>query len=200
MKKIKHLLIAGALIATGTISAQKWSEGKDLSYLKGEKEILLKFTYDNMMVGKQTESEYIKQKAEDYNKKEAGKGDAWAKSWVDDRAKVYEPKFEELFNKESEGLAGDRTKTSAKYTLIIHATSMDPGWNIGISKKPAVSDFEVMIVETANPSVIKSKGVLDNVPGSAFSGADYDVSGRMKECFAKCGKTIGKTLGKAVSK
>lgn len=198
MKNIKSLIIAAAVLLSGTVSAQKWSEGKDLSYLKGEKEILVKFTYDNMTAGKKkTEAEYIKEKSEDYNKKEAGKGDKWAKSWEENKLGIYAPKFEELFNKQSGDLAGDRNKSNAKYTMIIHTLRMEPGWNIGISKMPASCDFEILIVETANPSTIKSKGMMYNVPGSQFSGYDFDVSARIAECYAKCGKELGKKLGKA---
>lgn len=199
MKKIKNLIIAAAVLVSGTAFAQKWSEGKDLSYLKGEKELLLKFTYDNMTAGKkQSEAEYIKEKTAEYNKKEAGKGDSWAKAWQENKAGIYEPKFEELFNKNcGEHISADRTKSSAKYTVIIHTLRMEPGWNIGISKMPASCDFEIMIVETANPSVVKSKGMMYNIPGSQFSGYDFDVSSRLKECYAKCGKELGKKLGKA---
>jgi hypothetical protein len=200
MKNIKNFILAAAVLIAGSANAQKWSEGKDLSYLKGQKEILLKFTYDNMKVSNKMkpEAEWVKEKVEEQNKKEAGKGDAFAKAWVENRANVYEPKFEELFNKEAgENLQGDRTKSSAKYTLIVHTTRTEQGYNIGISKAPASIDFEFIIVETANPSVIKSKGVLLNVPGSSFAGADFDVASRLKECYAKSGKTMGKKLGKA---
>jgi hypothetical protein len=199
MKNIKNFILAAAVLLAGTSNAQKWSEGKDLSYLKGEKELILKFTYDNMTAGKKkSESEYIKEKSEEYNKKEAGKGDSWAKAWQENKAAIYEPKFEELFNKASgENLSADRKKSNTKYTVIIHTLRMEPGWNIGISKMPASCDFEIMIVETANPSVIKSKGMMYNVPGSQFSGYDFDVSSRIKECYAKCGKDLGKKLGKA---
>ncbi|HRD37973.1 MAG TPA: hypothetical protein PLC65_05020, partial [Bacteroidia bacterium] len=98
MKNFKNLFVAAIMILALNVSAQKWTEGKDLSYLKGEKELLLKFTYDNMTAGrKKSEAEYVKEKTEEYNKKEAGKGDKWAKDWVENRAGIYEPKFEELF-------------------------------------------------------------------------------------------------------
>lgn len=198
MKNLKIYALAIALVSSGVISAQKWITGKDLSYLKGQKEILLQFTYDNMTVGKTSEGEYVKEKVGDYNKKEAGKGDAWAKAWAENRATTYEPKFEELFNKSAgEKLSGSRKNTSAKYTLIVHTTRTEPGFNIGVMKKNAEGDFELMIVETANPSNVLSKGVLMRVPGSQFGGYDYDVSSRVKESYAKAGKMIGGKLAKA---
>lgn len=198
MKNLKISVIALALLSSGAMKAQKWITGKDMSYLKGQKEILLQFTYDNMTVGKTSESEYVKEKVEDYNKKEAGKGDAWAKSWTENRTNTYEPKFEELFNKSAgDKLSGSRKNTSAKYTLIVHTTRTEPGFNIGVMKKNAEGDFELSIVETANPTKVLSTGVLKNVPGSQFAGYDYDVSSRVKESYAKAGKMIGKALAKA---
>lgn len=201
MKKIKSLVIAAALLLAGTANAQKWSEGKDLSYLKGEKELLLKFNYDGMTAGKKkAEADYIAEKTEEYNKKEAGKGDKWAKSWQENKTGIYEPEFITLFNKVSGDLNADINRTNAKYTMIVHVLRLEPGWNIGISKAPAQGDFEITIVETANPSVVKSRGMMRGVPGSQYMGYDFDVASRLKECYAKAGKDLGKKLGKAAKK
>lgn len=203
MTSIKSILAGAALLVAGSITAQKWSTGKDLSYLKGQKEIGLQFTYDNLTVGKKgkTEAEYVAEKTAEANKKEAGKGDAWAKAWVDARQKTYEPKFEELFNKAADDkISGYRKNTSAKYTIIVHTERIEPGFNIGITKQPAFCDFEISIVETANPSNVLSKGILKNMEGSQFGGYDFDVSSRVQESYAKAGKTLGKVIGKAVGK
>ncbi len=195
MKTLKLFIATGALILAGNINAQKWTQGKDMKFLKGEKEILLKFTYNGLVVGKDSEKDYVAKKVEDYNKKEAGKGDSWAKSWIADRSNVYEPKFEELFNKKSDGLSGDRTKSGAKYTLNINCYNMDPGWNIGISRKPSLCDYELTIFETATPSKIVAKGKAENIPGGGFGGYDFDVSSRIKESYAKLGKELGDQIG-----
>lgn len=203
MKNLKLILAGAALVVAGTITAQKWETGKDLSYLKGQKEIALQFTYDNMTVGKKgrAETDYVTEETAKNNKKEAGKGDAWAKAWVDARQKTYEPKFEELFNKAADDkLSGSRKNVSAKYTVIVHTTRIEPGFNIGVMKQAAFCDFEFSIVETANPSNVLSKGVLKNQAGSQVMGYDFDVSSRVQESYAKAGKTLGKTLGKAVGK
>lgn len=203
MKNLTSILAGAALLLAGTISAQKWSTGKDLSYLKGQKEVALQFTYDNLTVGKKgkSEADYVAEKTADNNKKEAGKGDAWAKAWVDARQKTYEPKFEELFNKAAgEKVSGNRKNTSAKYTVIVHTTRIEPGFNAAVMKQAAFCDYEISIVETANPSNVLSKGVLMNQAGSQMMGYDFDVSSRVQESYAKAGKTLGKTIGKAVGK
>ena len=102
------LLKGGALFALGMMAlssamAQKVKliEG-DLSALKNEKSINTEFTYDKMKVGKfDDEAEYVSKKKEEYNKKEAGRGDTWATRWVDDREEKFEPQFNELFEKTS---------------------------------------------------------------------------------------------------
>src|ERR1700737_2200846 len=116
---MKLLKLSGSLLLTGliTVSANaqkiKLIEG-DLSPLKSETSISAEFTYDNMSVGKfDKESDYVAKKTADYNKKEPGRGDNWAKSWVRDRESMYEPKFIELFEKES-GMTVS-TKKPAKY-------------------------------------------------------------------------------------
>ena len=74
----------------------------DLKSLAGQQEINTEFDYSQMKVGKfDKEEEYVSKKKEEYNKKEAGRGDNWAKAWVDDRKNRFEPKFNELFAKSS---------------------------------------------------------------------------------------------------
>src|ERR1700743_789912 len=75
----------------------------NLNALKGVKKMNLQFDYSKMGVGKfATEEEYLSKKKDDYNKKESGKGDEWAKSWVADRKNRFEPQFKELFAKYDE--------------------------------------------------------------------------------------------------
>lgn len=96
---------AGILLAALAIPASaqrlKLTEG-DLSVLKGQTEVNADFTYSSLKVGKfGNEDDYIQKKTEEYNKKESGKGDTWAKAWKDDRPSRYEPKFNELFSENS---------------------------------------------------------------------------------------------------
>jgi len=196
MKRTKFYAVALGLMLAGTISAQKWSVGKDLSYLKGQTAICLKYTYDNLITAdKKPEATYVKEKVEKLNKKESGKGDAWAKSWVDNRAAKDEPKFELLFNKAAETIQGTKDKAGTKYTIIVHCTKIDPGYNIGVSHKPAVCDFEFTIVESANPTKVLSKGVLPKMATPFGLGFDFMA---IEECFAKAGKKLGKSIGKAI--
>ncbi|RYE27979.1 MAG: hypothetical protein EOP48_34020, partial [Sphingobacteriales bacterium] len=136
MKMLKHGAMSLAVLLTVSFaSAQKVKliEG-DLSAIKSEKSINTEFSYENMSVGKfEKESEYVAKKTEEYNKKEAGRGDTWAKRWVDDREQRFQPKFNELFEKAS----GMTISPKAKYTLIYKTTFLEPGFNIGVANKAA---------------------------------------------------------------
>jgi hypothetical protein len=163
----------------------------DISVLKNETTINVEFTYDGMSVGKyENEKDYIAAKTEEYNKKEPGRGDRWAKNWIADRKTQFEPKFIDLFEKSS----GMIVKPTAKYTLIFHTTSTEPGYNIYISKKNAEIDAEVTIVETANRSKTIAVISVKNAPGRTFSGEDYATSDRIQESYAVSGKKLGKFI------
>ncbi|MBC7887778.1 MAG: hypothetical protein H7Z13_07795 [Ferruginibacter sp.] len=182
-----------ALLTASLISdAQKLklTDG-DLSALKTETSINFEFTYDHMSVGKfDTEQEYLEKKTAEYNKKEAGRGDNWAKSWVSDRQSRFEPKFIELFTKASEM---SESKT-AKYTIIFKTKSTEPGYNIVISRKNAKIDAEAVIVETANKKKVIATISVDNALGRTFGGYDYDTGQRISEAYADAGKALGKFI------
>ncbi len=186
------LLIALVLTSVSVLNAQKIKliDG-DLSPLKSEKSITLAFSYDNMKVGRfNRDEDYINSRTEDLNKKETGRGDSWAKSWVADRNARFEPKFTELYEKYSV-LAPNQ---NAKYTLIFKTTFTEPGFNVGVMKKNALIDGEAWIVETANPSHVIAKISVMKSPGRTFWGSDYDTGVRIEEAYAAAGKAVGKFL------
>jgi hypothetical protein len=193
LKLSTSLLFLGMISLNSIAQKIKLIEG-DLSPLKGETSINLKLTYDNMSVGKfDKESDYIAKKTEEYNKKEPGRGDTWAKSWVSDRDRVFEPKFIELFERETEMTVSK--KKPAKYTLIFKTTSTEPGYNVVVMRKNALINAEAWIVETGSEKVIAKLSVL-KVPGRSYGGYDYDTGGRIGECYADAGKYVGKFIKK----
>ena len=84
--------------------------------------------------------------------------------------------------------------TEAKYTLIFKTLSIEPGYNIGISRKNAEIDAEVWIVETANKTNKLATFTISNVPGGTAFGYDFDTGLRISEAFANAGKKLGKSL------
>jgi len=193
MKATKSLLMICVMLSlsfAGFSQKIKKVEG-DLAPLKNETNINIEYTYDSMSVGKyKKEQDYIDAKKEEYNKKEPGRGDRWAKSWVSDRKGRFEPKFAELFSENTDMFV----TTKAKYTLIFHTTSTEPGYNIAISRKNAEIDAEVWIVETANRNNVIAKLSVNNAPGKSVMGNDYDTGERISEAYAKAGKSLGKYI------
>lgn len=197
MIKQSFFVTVAACTMTLSLAAQriKIIEG-DLSPLKSETKINVEFTYDNMTVGKNlTESEYIAKKRDEYNAKEPGKGDNWAKSWVNDRKDRFEPKFLELFMRESEMTPNNGMKKDAKYTLIFKTVHTEPGFNIVMARKNAEIDGEAWIVDAATQKVV-AKLSVERVPGRTFGGGDYDTGLRISECYADAGKALGKFIRK----
>ncbi|CAL1516986.1 hypothetical protein [Chitinophaga sp. MM2321] len=190
--KMAATLLLAALSIPAFAQKIKLVEG-DLSPLKGEKKLNVEFTYDHLAVGKfDNEDEYVKKKTEEYNKKEAGKGDTWAKAWSSDRADRYEPKFDSLFSENGDMKAG--SFSDAKYTLIFHTTFIEPGFNVGVARKNASIDAEAIIVETANRNNVIAKISVDNAPGRMFAGFDFDTGVRITEAYAVSGKKLAKFI------
>jgi hypothetical protein len=192
MKFMKPLVLFFAIsISMGTYAQRiKLVEG-DLSALKSEQKINTEFTYDNMRVGKyDKEADYVADKTESLNKKEAGRGDTWSKAWVDDRKNRFEPKFNELFEKSSNMTISD----DAKYTLIFKTLTTEPGFNIGITRKNAEINAEVWIVETANKNNVIAKATVQKAVGRTFGGYDFDTGERLSEAYADAGKALGRFI------
>jgi hypothetical protein len=190
--KLKILLGMGLSILTLSLHAQriKVTEG-DIKALKNEASINIEFTYNDMRVGKfKTEADYVAKKTEEYNKKEAGKGDTWANSWVNDREERYEPKFVELFTDNS-NMKEDKNAT---YTLVFNTSFTEPGFNIGVMRQNAYIDGEVTMVETKNRTNVIAKLTVSKAPGRDVMGVDFDTGWRISEAYAKAGKSLGKYI------
>lgn len=204
MKKLFSIATTVILLASSSIKAQKFTEGdKDLAFLKGETTLNIEYKYDGMMVGKIAEEDYKKDKIADFNKKQPGKGERWAEKWVNSREMVYEPMFEELLNKmlfkAKVGVTAAKKQASAKYTLVVKTTMMEPGFNAVVMKVDPSCNYEFEFVENASKKVL-AKAELKRVMGIVMNDNDwaFDPSNRIKECYAKAGKVWGKKLGKAL--
>ncbi|MBK7432930.1 MAG: hypothetical protein IPI66_02870 [Chitinophagaceae bacterium] len=199
MKSItKIFVLAGMVAFSMSANAQKIKtvEG-DPSVLKNESNINIEFTYDNISVGKfDNEKDYIKKKTDEYNAKDPGRGDIWAKNWINDRQARYEPKFTDLYI-----ITSHKTLSKdAKYTMIFKTLSIEPGYNVAGGmvafggRKNAEIDAEVWIVETANRSNKVAVLSVTNAPGGTWGGYDYDTGTRIAESYAISGKKLAKYI------
>jgi hypothetical protein len=158
MKKI-FLLLLIAISFHGFAQKIRLTDGS-VDVLKGKSALNFDFSYDGVRVGKfADENDYISKKKTEYDKKEPGKGDEWAKSWVGDRKGRYEPRFIESF-----GDGGFVAKADAEYTLIFTTTFIEPGFNIGITRRPAYIDGYAVLVATSDKGKVLAKFTVDNGP------------------------------------
>jgi hypothetical protein len=210
MKKALSTLLFTAIIAL-TASAQfgfggapmVFSKAKiksgDANIVKG-KTIKVEFIYDGMRVGKyKTEAEYIAKKKKGYDEKEPGRGDKWEAAWKGDRKTRFEPSFFQKFNE-----LGKETKTTAvadgaaDYTLVITTLYTDPGYNIGVSRAPAIVNALCEFKDASGKSVLVVS--VDKIPGTVYGGFDFDTGTRLSECYEKLGKDLYRTIAKKFSK
>lgn len=202
--KMKTSIITTAVAALAlafTTNAQKVKlTSGNLGFLKGEKTIATEFTYDNMTVGKKKkEADYVAEKVAAYNKKEPGKGDSWQKAWESDKANRFPSKFTELYNKNTSDVTPKaNTHGEGKYKMIVNTTYMEPGWNIGVSRMPAMCNYHIKFVEAANPSTSLAEVDVLKCTGQTFGGFDYESGVRIQESFALCAKGLSKFISKTV--
>ena len=193
MKTAMKLIMLSLLTTIITSSyGQKINVTKgSLGPLKNEKSINLEFRYDGMSVGKfAKEEDYIAKRRTEMNTKEAGLGDKWAESWVNDRKAAYEPKFVTLFTDYSK----KTISADAPYTLIFHTTFTEPGYNVGVWRGDALINAIVTIVETKNRNNIIAEISLSGSKGRMAMGSDFATSWRIAECYARAGRELAKRM------
>jgi hypothetical protein len=196
MKTINLVIITMLIIGLPCVtSAQKIKlESGDFNFLKGVTELKVEYNYDDVSVGKfPKEADYIAKKKTEYNEKEPGSGDRWKAAWFDDRSSRYAPRFEEEMNlqfikREVNCKVGQ--DLSPTYTLIFKTTFIEPGYNVGVSRKNAFINGEAIFVESANPEKVLAKLSIENSPGRDAMGYDFDTGYRIQEAYAKAGKEL----------
>ncbi len=193
MRKFFILTSLVSMLSLSVFAQKIVTEAGDLSKLKGESKFKLAYDFSNFAVGKYpNEQEYLAYKKGEYAKSDPKKAEDFENGWKAAREKYYQPKFEELINKSSEGKATFLpSSTDAKYTLILKTTFIEPGFNVGVMKQPAYINVEYIFVETAKPENVVAKLSQKKVPGSQFGGYDFDASTRIAESYAKAGKMLG---------
>ncbi|MDD3877213.1 MAG: hypothetical protein PHT69_11365 [Bacteroidales bacterium] len=193
---MKRLMVFFAvLLMTSAAYSQKVKlKSGSMAAIKGEDVFEVRFTYENMKVGRITEAEYVTQKRQEANERDHDGGDRWHTAWVNDRANRFEPKFIELFNKYAKNpdLVIDRDRTESKYIMIVNTYFTEPGFNVGISSKKATVSMLVTFVERTAPDT--PVAVFDAIlaPGAEA----FDMGFRIQEAYAKAGKSLAKVICK----
>lgn len=195
MRLFKTLTIFPALfLITLMAHAQEVDITKgDLSILKDEKTINIELLFEKFSVGDfGKEQDYIKKKTDEYNTKEAGSGEIWARKWKEDKEQKFTPKFILGFTNESKMTVSK----DAKYTLIFNTTALEPGYSVGVSKRNAGVDGNVWIVETAHKDKKLAVLLVERPGENMWRGAAFDAGSRIADAYFLDGQKVGKFIKK----
>ena len=201
-KGIKLLLIFVALSSFAFSQKVMLLEGDGgFDFIVSQPVVNVAYDFTDYSVGKYaSEEEYVNKKVTEGNEKEDGKGDRWKESWYGSRERVYQPKFESLFNKtlKKKGVSIDQGEQGVKYTLTVKTTFIEPGFNIGIASRPSAVSFEYIFTNSDGDVVARLSQKM--VPGSQAMGMDFDTSTRISESYAKAGKMLAGHIYKKIKK
>lgn len=199
MKWFRNLFVLGvlAVFLASCGAAIKFQSGDDsLQFLKNEKQVKAVVDFSKASIGSSaTEKEYIDSKVSDKNAKSAGSGDEWKKAWDADKRR-FTTMFESALNKtlEKRGVSTmfEGNADSAKLTLEVTVTHLEPGFNVGIMSKPSNVTATLKIYKTSNPSDILA---VYDVPNSVGS-AEFTLTQRLEAAFNNLGYGFGKYIAK----
>jgi hypothetical protein len=197
MKTIKILVtIFFMLLGLNSSFAQEVDLTKgDLSVLKGEISINFEFTYEKMAVGDfSKEADYIKKRVEEENKKDPPNGDKWKAEWEEQKVNYFGDKFMLGFFKTYE-MKYDK---SAKYTLIFNTKALEPGYQVGVSKRNAGVDGTITLIETGKPEKKIAVLFVERKPESKWRGAAFDAKSRIGDAYFVDGLAVGKFFKKNI--
>ncbi len=197
MKTVKaFLIILFMLFGTiGTFAQEVDLTRGDLSVLKSETSVNFEFTYEKMSVGDfSKEADYIKKRIEELNTKEPGTGDKWLVEWEDQKKNYFGDKFMLGFFKTYE-MKYDKT---AKYTLIFNTKALEPGYQVGVSKKNAGVDGTLTLIETGKPEKKLAVLFVERKPETMWRGAAFDAKSRIGDAYFVDGQAVGKFFKKNV--
>ncbi|MFS4466588.1 hypothetical protein [Maribacter sp. 2210JD10-5] len=196
---MKKIILIFLCIGTTVASAQKYkSLDGDIKNLKGITSYTLEFDYSNLEIPKyDSEEDFLADKMQAREEKEAGGGEKFKNSWLSDREEFYEPKFIESFNKRFDGaVTVGKDLNDAQYTMLVHTNLIYAGYNVGVWRQNAKIDATIKVYETANPETIIFSGKYVDVPGGGAAGYDFNTGYRISEAYAKLAKSIAGLIKK----
>lgn len=195
MKLSNLIVLSVVLCLSGSAYGQKIkvASGK-LASLSGIEKVNVEYDFSTFGVGKfDVEQDYLDHRSAEMNEDEAGKGDEWVEYWNTCKEKKYQPRFEDLFAKYSEKVS--ITDDASEVTMIVKTTFIEPGFNVGVMRKPSLINLTITFKKGDEELVVIT---IEDSPGNAAGGYDFDSGLRIQESYAKAGKEFGKFLTKKI--
>jgi len=159
--------------------------------------LYISFTYDNVAVSKyKTEQNYIEATRDEYNKKKAGSGNQWSKSWESDKSQFLHPAFSEAFIKGYKKTMPVSALASSDYHMLVHITYLEPGFKVAYSEKRAEMNVTVSFFPSSAPDDTLAVITFFRCPGKTAGNNNSDTRQRLIEAYQTCGKELGKFVRK----
>jgi hypothetical protein len=198
--KAMFLAVVCAMFCCGCRNVVSLKSG-NLATLKGSKVVNVEYSYEGMKVGNKTEQEYEREMMEKADKKSPGTSTNWLNNWQNSRVTRFQPKFEQLLNKQLAARDADLhfgNHPEAKYTLLLKSTSIKLGYNAGVAARPAFLDADAIFFETQNRENQVAEVTLRKMVGMDTMGFAFEQGWRVQESYAKAGKELGAQIAKKV--
>lgn len=196
MKKLFFLMM---ICASSLILAQKMKVlSGNFDFLKGEKELNVKFDFSNATFYKEkmTESQYLEKRAKEIaNDKGEAEVEKWKADWKYSKETTFVDKFLASMNKNMP--IKTSVNPNAKYTVVVETIWIYPGWFAGVMNQPSKVSTLLKFVESANPSNILLTIEASKAPGDNFIGLPNN-NDRIAEGYAKTGKSLAKMIDKKI--
>lgn len=193
---MKNVLYIVWLVVLGTaqLAAQN---NKDFKLLKGEKEVEVVFSYDNLRLQAEnfTEEEYIQRREMEINKKNPGSAEEWKKTWEDSKETLWPAKFLNAATKYNKSKIRFTTHApKSTYIILVEVTWIYQGWDAGIGNQPAKVTSTVKLVSREQPTLVLAEHTFTKKRGNEFANFSNEI--RIGWGFDKTGKEFGKKLAK----
>lgn len=195
---MKTFITVLLLIFTVNANAQVKEVAGNWDFLKGQTEMNVVLTYDNVKITTDnlSEEQFIANHRKTFTAKGKSEADwaAWQQGWESFKAGAFADDFLSGLSKSRKMKFGK--DLHSKYTMFVDAVWFYPGWTGGFVFQPAKVSTTIKFVETENPSNILLELSADKIEG-AGSGKKEELAmehGRIGQAYEKLGKTLVKYI------
>ncbi|MEB3375562.1 hypothetical protein SFC43_28085 [Bacteroides sp. CR5/BHMF/2] len=191
MKKTITTLLLLSCITTFSFAQSIVMTSGTIDFIKDQQVIQFTFSYDEMLVGKLTENEYVEKRVLNTTLKKRAKETNGKPLWYGDRKERFEPKFLELFDKYMSEVGITAGSEGAQYRIEINTDFTEPGWNVGVMRQNASVDLSCKVKKIETGEQVASIKIR-NASANNFWGTDFTSGYRVQETYAKAGRELAK--------
>lgn len=160
------------------------SSDKKLTFLKGEKQLNVEYSFDGLTINGKTESEFLDKRQEESNDKKAGKGDDFVSHWQEVKTKRYPVHFEKAFKKIAKKKIKISQGNNEQYKLLVKLVKAKTGESNFTKNSPAVGEFEISFIEVATGKIMAKARIL-NAKGLVKAKSNIGTTGRVMRVVAR---------------